>query len=138
MTPTYTLDHVRAALGDDAADKVRDYVAPSSELRLARECAAKVHLDRGEDYSAELIDKGSVDDSPDYGVSSALLALQRRHELDTPDEYDAIQQAAAWLRECSSWLLTNDFDMACPMEADPLDLADNLGAIIAYKPEPGK
>ena len=34
--------------------------------------------------------------------------------------------AETWLRECSTWLLTNDLDMQCPLEADPLDIADDL------------
>lgn len=42
---------------------------------------------------------------------------------------EAVAQASAWLRECSTWLLTNDLDMQCPMEADPLDIADALDGI---------
>lgn len=37
-----------------------------------------------------------------------------------------LPQVEAWLRQCSTWMLTNDLDMGCPMEADPLDLADAL------------
>jgi hypothetical protein len=42
-----------------------------------------------------------------------------------------LTDAAAWLRECSDWLLSNDLDMQCPMEADPLDLADELISLAA-------
>lgn len=51
----------------------------------------------------------------------------------TPAERDAglIERVETWLRACSKWLLTNDLDMTCPMEADPLDLADALAALSA-------
>jgi len=41
-----------------------------------------------------------------------------------------LKEAIAWLRECSDWLLTNDLDMSCPMQTDPLDIADNLEALL--------
>ncbi|TZG25632.1 hypothetical protein [Sphingomonas montanisoli] len=46
----------------------------------------------------------------------------------------AVVQASAWLRECSKWLLSNDLDMQCPMEADPLDLADLLDRLAFQQP----
>ena len=45
------------------------------------------------------------------------------------DSVELVERVAAWLRQCSSWLLENDLDMTCPMEADPLDLADGLEAL---------
>ena len=39
-----------------------------------------------------------------------------------------IERVEKWLRECSAWMLATDLDMQCPMEGDPLDLADSLAA----------
>jgi hypothetical protein len=50
----------------------------------------------------------------------------------TPEQLDALDAAATWLRECSGWLLSNDLDMTCPMETDPLDLADDLDAVVGH------
>jgi len=36
-----------------------------------------------------------------------------------------------WLRDCHSWLMSTDLDMQCPMDTDPLDLADDLAALRA-------
>lgn len=47
---------------------------------------------------------------------------------DHNDLAERIERAAKWLRECSTWMLTNDLDMRCPMETDPLSLAEDLEA----------
>lgn len=44
-------------------------------------------------------------------------------------EADALVRAEKWLRACSDWLLTTDLDMGCPMDEDPLDIADDLAAL---------
>jgi hypothetical protein len=43
---------------------------------------------------------------------------------------EALRGSEKWLRECSDWLLANDLDMTCPMQIDPLDLADQSSAAI--------
>lgn len=48
----------------------------------------------------------------------------------------AMVEASTWLRQCSDWLLSNDLDMKCPMEKDPLDIADALD-ILAALPKRG-
>lgn len=40
-----------------------------------------------------------------------------------------VERAEQRLRECSSWLLRTDLDMQCPMETDPLNIADELTAL---------
>lgn len=51
---------------------------------------------------------------------------------------DILSRTETWLRECSSWLLSSDLDMQCPMETDPLDLADDLKTLAALpSPSPG-
>jgi hypothetical protein len=42
-----------------------------------------------------------------------------------------VARAERWLRECSTWLLTNDLDMQAPdtLDEDPLDIADALAAL---------
>jgi len=44
-------------------------------------------------------------------------------------EADAIEVAAKWLRECHDWMLAKDLDGECPMQADPLDIAEALEAL---------
>lgn len=41
------------------------------------------------------------------------------------------EQIVAWLSECSDWMLANDLDMQCPMETDPVDVADAVTALQA-------
>lgn len=45
------------------------------------------------------------------------------------DRQDAIRRTVTWLRQCSDWLLETDLDMECPMEIDPLSLAEELEAM---------
>lgn len=47
------------------------------------------------------------------------------------NQIEKVARAAAWLRECHDWLLSNDLDMCCPMVENPLDLAEELEAIAA-------
>jgi hypothetical protein len=35
-----------------------------------------------------------------------------------------------------TWMLANDLDIGCPMERDPLDIADKLRAAIAQQEPP--
>ena len=42
-----------------------------------------------------------------------------------------VARTAAWLRECHDWMLANDLDGGCPMDENPLDLAEDLEAIPA-------
>lgn len=56
-----------------------------------------------------------------------------RHRLAShagEDVERVMRDASAWFRECSSWLLMHDLDMQCPMQADPLDIADALDAAL--------
>lgn len=53
--------------------------------------------------------------------------FERQETLGT-DAPEAVAAAAKWLRECSTWMLTNDLDMQCPMETDPISLAEDLEA----------
>lgn len=51
-------------------------------------------------------------------------------------QQSAVTEAIEWLRECSTWMLSNDLDMTCPMETDPLDIADRRSALANIAPEP--
>lgn len=52
---------------------------------------------------------------------------QREHLLNAIVEDGALlQDIRAWLVECHDWMLSNDLDMQCPMETDPLDLVERI------------
>lgn len=109
--PVYTLDHVRAALGKDAADKLRDYVPPppvSPELRLARECATQVFEDVHLHHAARSCRLGNGDSTGP--TQAALLALQRRHELDTPAEPQA---------DDDGWIPWSGGECPVPLDSKP-------------------
>jgi hypothetical protein len=75
-----------------------------------------------------------IEDAPpvvledDEGIYAAMLT-------DPSSEQEVLvgeaRKASAWLRECSTWLLETDLDMTCPMQTDPLDIADDLDAALA-------
>lgn len=56
-----------------------------------------------------------------YKARAALSAL--------PPREGVVERTINWLRQCSDWLLTNDLDMQCPMDEDPIDLANALSAL---------
>jgi hypothetical protein len=65
-------------------------------------------------------------------MDGRLAALSTPHtEIGDDARARAVSAASAWLRECSTWLLSNDLDMRCPMDTDPLDIADALDAFAA-------
>lgn len=152
ILPVYTLDHVTAALGEDAAAKLRDYVPPppvSPELRLARELIADaVEFGMTAELKSGLVSdfrKGHLD----WGhLIVRAVALQRRHELDTPAQPQADDDG--WIPwhggECPVeggsrlGVRFRDGGMAFVGRADDWSWKHQLlpGDIIAYKPEPGK
>lgn len=149
--PAYTLDHVRAALNltDEQAEKVRDYVPPPPvppELRLARDLIADaVEFGMTTEFTSSLVSdfrNGCVD----WGhLIQRAIALQRRHELDTPAQPQA---------DDDGWIPWHGGD--CPVDPTAFmhvryrdgeegsgsqywwDHSDRPRDIIAYKPEPGK
>lgn len=68
------------------------------------------------------------------GWDEALAPTPPTGEEAVEQRPDILSRTEAWLRECSSWLLGSDLDMQCPMEADPLDLADDLAALPSPSP----
>ncbi len=51
---------------------------------------------------------------------------------DKLDVEALVGRLEVWLRQCSSWMLAEDLDLTCPMKTDPLDLADDLPALLAH------
>jgi hypothetical protein len=78
---------------------------------------------------------GCDDDCAERTAGAVLSALEEIGAFDATPEPAAeragevVKLAEAWLRECSDWLLSTDLDMQCPMQTDPLDIADELAAL---------
>lgn len=52
---------------------------------------------------------------------------QREYLLNAIVEDGALlQDIRKWLVECHDWLLSNDLDMQCPMQTDPLDFVERI------------
>lgn len=107
-----------------------------------REAAAQVYSSFRDHDFATWIRNGS-NASGDHNSIIQMFARHRIAYTPTPSPEiaeqpmgEVTQEAAAWLRECSAWMLAKDLDMGCPMESDPLDIADRLDALTPKPADP--
>lgn len=47
---------------------------------------------------------------------------------------EAARNARAWVFQCWGWLMETDLDMECPMEVDPLDIVEQIDAVLGIDP----
>jgi hypothetical protein len=103
-----------------ASHKDRPMTTPSPEgeriVEQAQAIVGRAMLDLGR----KMVDE-------EVALNAVLAALSSEREALVGEA----RKASAWLRECSGWLLETDLDMTCPMQTDPLDIADDLDAALA-------
>ena len=72
-----------------------------------------------------MMDAATAIEQLEARIAEKDAALERRDA--------ALKNARAWVFECWGWLMETDLDMTCPMQTDPLDIVEQIDAILGIE-----